>query len=497
MPDRYSYNLDALALHGAAPKQAVFTKLNPFVYRPTVTVMDAYEVNQNSPIPTQALLVAAKNHATNIRDKKVLFPVEGEERTYEGVDHWNIPKSRQLIELANAHGVGDVVTFFDDFLTAEFYRGALRPKKRVDDPTIPKTVAAMKLHVDLLVRAFKSTNDCDDNAPMIKPFDDRRHDSKLVECLCWAIVKACIFRAKSDEPLLTAYEPYKAKNSLGLDTFEKRFDAIATAMTRSKTICKHLFDAPYINVFVDDPLRSIRRVDANRDLNRQKADVMKKGKQLQQHLHTVTGVPAPTKKKSKGRKRSAGTAGLDMDGASSPVRTPPSAMADATRMTQSAPANGRVTRRMSKLAASGFHTPPASTTPVETPPTTRSYMDSSPPSSHTEIKDESSPLRPEQSQFMNNYNGVIPMGMYPNGFDQAVMQGIHFPQAVPRYAQPMGMNGMNYPLLNRSSYMGGSLLNFPSSIMGYRNGPMQPEEVSMSMAGPVSPSSSIIRMPQR
>ena len=541
MSGRYTYDLNALAMQGGIPRQPVFTNLNPFAYRPTVTVMDAYEVNQNSPIPAQAVLAAAKDHATKIRDKKVPYPASADERTYEGVDHWDIPKSRELTQAAETAGLGDVYTIFDDFLTAEFYRGALRPGKRVEDHTVPKTIAAMKLHVDLLVRAFKSTNNCDDNEGMIRPFNDRRHDSKLVECLCWAIVKACIFRSKSDEPLLTAYEPHKAKNSLGLDTFDKRFDAIATAMTRSKTICKHLFDAPYINTFVDDPLRSIRRVDANRDLNRQKADVMKKGKALQQHIDHVNGVPAATKKSSKTRKRSVSTAGFDDNDARTKVQTPPTAPVDTTRMTQSALANGRVTRRMSRLMAVQDPAFGAPRTPVRTPRAASSYLDFSPPSadghfdssppvaadhfdssppvaaghfassppgagahfastppgartdlasspmsSHTEIKNESSPLRYEQSYSMNSYNGNNPMAMYNNGYGRPLMQGIDFAQAGPRFPTPMGAN---YPFgyVNRGAYLNGSNLNFvPPTTAAYRNGFMNPEEVTMSMSGPVS-----------
>jgi hypothetical protein len=473
MSGHYSYNLSALAAQGSNPLQPVFT--NPFAYRACVTVMDALEADTNSPVPQHSILLAAKNHAKNIRDKRVPYPAELEENTYNGVDHDDMPKSKEITAEAQLTGpTGRPITYFDDFLTAEFYRGTLRPNKRVEDATIPQSKLAMQAHVDLLVRAFKSTISCDDNPPIIKPFEERRHDSKLVECLCWSIVKACVSRAKSDEPLLTAHEPHKARNSLGLDTFEKRFDAVALTLARSKTICKHLYDAPYINTFVDDPLRSIRRVDANRELNKQKADVMAKGKALdQQQTGTVPG-----KKTRTTRKRSATSAGLDSEQGSR-VQTPPTALTDSARLTQSLPANGRVTRRMSRLMAE------VENSPFGTPSTLRSQIISSPMSSSTDIKNESSPLRNHQGYGMNGYNVAQFVSTQGNGYDQTLMEGINFPG--PRFTAPMGTT---YPwggAIARGPYANGMNYMSPSTAttgMHYRGGPMVPEEVTMS--APVS-----------
>ena len=54
---------------------------------------------------------------------------------------------------------------------------------------------------------------------MIVPFRERRHDPKLVEVLCWGVLKAVIMRSNSNEPLLVAYEPAKSRNAAGAENF--------------------------------------------------------------------------------------------------------------------------------------------------------------------------------------------------------------------------------------------------------------------------------------
>lgn len=475
MSGHYSYNLQTLAAQGSNSHHPTFT--NPFAtYRPQVAVMEAFDADNNSPLPAQATLAAAKNYATSIRDKKVSYPIGMEGATYTAIDYKTMPKSRDLIADAES-GQVEADTFFDDFLTAEFYRGALRPNKRVEDATIPKTATAMKLHVDLLVRAFKSTNLCDDNPGMIQPFLDRRHEGKLVECLCWNLVKACIYRSKSDEPLLTAYEPYKAKNSPGLDTFEKRFDAISVAMARSKTICKHLYDAPYINTFVDDPLRSIRRVDANRDLNKQKAGIMAQGKALQQQLRVKNG-GVVKKNGQKTRKRSAATTelafeDLDRDDRSSP-HTPLNTHPASLRLTASAPTNGhgRVTRRMSKMMAEADGSPFGSSSTLQSP------LTSSPLTPQSEIKNETAPFR-QQEYGINGHNRFQGMGMHAHVYDPALMQGISFPSTAPRYPGAMPLTYNYHNPYGQMNYMSNPVAN---NVMGYRSGPRQPEEVAPAIS---------------
>ena len=508
MGQRYTYNLKGIAVPSSMSKAPALANVVPFAYNPTVTVMDAYEANHNSPIPTQSMLLCAKERAECITTEKDPVKEAADEARYHGIPDHRHMTSRELRQTAETLHPNDVPLFFDDFLTAEYYRGALRKNKRVEDSTIPKTVVAMKLHVDILVRAFKSTHDCADNPHMVQPFRERRHDGKLIECLCWSIVKAIIYRSKSDEPLLTAYEPYKAKGSGALDNFEKRFDAVATAMMRSKTICKHLFDAPYINTFVDDPLRSVRRVDANRDLNRQKADVMKKGKALQNHFSS-----APGAKKSK--KRSASAAGMqaDDDEGAARMRTPGAQVqASSYAVSQSAPV-GRVTRRSSRMmnmnqvspqTESTIHTPigtPSATpgTPYGTPVAVGRrgiQYASSPLSNYAEVKDESSPLGQEQSYF-DSRNGSVPVSMvYGNPYAQAFTHNFNYGPR-PQFTS-MGP-GYPYAGMNHQTFMHGSHSGHVASTnaMGYRNAPMQtqvqPEEVTM----PASVSSSPPDLPRQ
>ena len=224
---------------------------------------EVYGTKHGLHIPHPLMMQHAFVTACHIREKDLPKPVQ--DAYYAGVDLDNVQTSEELTQAGKEGRVALQDCFFDDFLTAEYYRGALRPDKHNPDPSVPLTTPAQKGHVQLLVKAFNNTQDCDDNAQMIKPFLDRRHDAKLVEVLCWGVLKACIMRCNSDEPLLTSYEPNKSRNSPGINTFADRFDEIVKSMTRSKTICKHLYDPPYVNVFVDDPVRAVRRVDANRD----------------------------------------------------------------------------------------------------------------------------------------------------------------------------------------------------------------------------------------
>ena len=437
-------------------------------------MMQTMDNEYATPPPDQATLIAAQTNAANVKSKKVTFPEELEERSYGGVDRESLPKSSELTKAAQEIDDDETLTYFDNDLTAAFYRSSLRPTKRMDDPTIPTTVKAQQLHVKLLVKAFKSIRNCDDNEGMVKPFRERRHDPKLVECICWNLVKACILRSRSDEPLLTAYEPHKAKNSVGIDNFAARFDQVAYGMSRSKTVCKHLFDAPFINGYVDDPVRSIRRVESNRSLNKLKADVMAKGKAV---TKVVNGATVAKKTRAGTRKRSAETAGMD-DFHGSPMHTPPSTATLPPRLTQSAP-GGRVTRRMSRMMANNQVN---ESSPLPTPSTLHGDMPSSPLSplsTITEVKDENSPL-PQDNYNMNGYHEMSPMGAMPNGYNNGSPLGMNFPgtqrymgfsygNGVPFY--PFGSNNMNYMISPTG--------HGPTHGMYARRAPMAPEEVDM------------------
>ena len=248
-------------------------------YIPQVAVMSTGPNEDHGLLPDRSMLVAARARAEEIRELNHKDPII-EDLAHIAINQECIPGSAELKGEANEDNTANS-TYFDDFLVAEMYRNALRPTKIFVDETIPTTPPAIKAHVTLLVRAFNSHDAVDDNPGMIRPFEELRHDSKMVEMLCWNLVKACIYRSKSDEPLLASYDPSKSKNAAGLETFAKRYDNMVMAMARSKTICKHLHDAPYMNTFVDDPMKSVRRVDANRELNKQKADTMHKGKQAE------------------------------------------------------------------------------------------------------------------------------------------------------------------------------------------------------------------------
>lgn len=146
------------------------------------------------------------------------------------------------------------------------------------DETIPRDQFRKQVLVKTLFKAFKSTAIATDNPGMKKPFEEERHDNARVECLCWMLLEALIRRSENG-PLLVAYDPTKTKENPAIQTFAVRFDEVIQSLREQKTICKHLLDAPYINTFVDDPVRARNRVASNRDLNRKKGETMSAGRE--------------------------------------------------------------------------------------------------------------------------------------------------------------------------------------------------------------------------
>lgn len=172
------------------------------------------------------------------------------------------------------------------------------------DDTIPRSLLAKKACVKLLFKAWKSTASATDNIGMKKPFEEERHDNARVECLCWMLLEALIRRSELG-PLLVAYDPTKSKENPAIDSFAMRLDEVVISLREQKTICKHLLDAPYINTFVDDPVRARNRVASNRDLNKKKGDTMSLGRK---QLHREDE-PGTHKRKGMKRTRSQSTDG--------------------------------------------------------------------------------------------------------------------------------------------------------------------------------------------
>ncbi|ETN42273.1 uncharacterized protein HMPREF1541_04214 [Cyphellophora europaea CBS 101466] len=258
--------------------------------------MQSFNTAQNANIPRPQEFDLASRQGKHIysqfhTDQGIVTNDALRDKAYEKMGLDEIPQSATLHN-TNAQ------TYFPDGLTAEFYRAACRQAKAPTDHTIPITPQALKSHIRVLVRAFNNSQNCDDNKGMVKPFLERRHDQKLVECLCWEILQACISRSVFVDPLLTSWDLSKARDSVSLDNFAMRFDAIAVAMFSSKTICKHLFDAPYRYSFVDDPVKAKSRVESNRALNKLKAAQMTAGKQIVAEQQAKDGsAPPPSKRK--------------------------------------------------------------------------------------------------------------------------------------------------------------------------------------------------------
>ena len=190
--------------------------------------------------------------------------------TFESVD--------ELLDMDD-HAI-DSATLFDSLQESCNWRDMQMVPEEAQpeyDETIPRTLIHKKACVKLLFKAWKSIGAAEDNEGIIKPFEQERHDNARVECLCWMLLEALIRRCEKG-PLLIAYDPVKSKDTPGLPTFAERFDEVIISLAQQKTICKHLFDAPYINTFVDDPVRSRSRVASNRQLNKKKGTIMAEGK---------------------------------------------------------------------------------------------------------------------------------------------------------------------------------------------------------------------------
>ncbi|RMD45094.1 hypothetical protein DV735_g178, partial [Chaetothyriales sp. CBS 134920] len=264
-------------------------------------IMETFGLHQGVWLPSVERMQEAYDKANEVLSAD--HPPEIMTTLYTGLGEDQIPSSAALTREATQACEGTTLTslYFSDILSAEYYRGAVLPDKDELDFTIPGTPLAQQMHVHWLIRAFFNTDGCEDNEQMINPFIKRRHDAKLVEVLCWTILKQCIMRARTEKPLLTAYEPGKLRQFVEVKTFAQRFDEIVKSLRRSKTICKHLYDCPYIHVFVDDPVRAVRRVNANRDLNRQKGQVMGKGKKVIEQEMKAAGAQTPESSRRKRR----------------------------------------------------------------------------------------------------------------------------------------------------------------------------------------------------
>lgn len=227
----------------------------------------------NTTVNAEATLTTSR--ANQIRDLSI-------RRGEEGITPYNnLQITERAKDMMSDHDQQiDRATLFESPLEAAEYRRILSIHSQIHDHTIPSTTLQKKACVKLLFKAFKSTYDAADNQGVLKAFDEHRHDNRLVECLCWELLQNIILRCDSSTPLGNSYDPTKAKHNLGIITFEQRFNAVLEALAGSKSMCKHLFDIPFLYHVVDDPVRIFSRIDSNRKLNKQKGEAMKLGKSL-------------------------------------------------------------------------------------------------------------------------------------------------------------------------------------------------------------------------
>ena len=208
--------------------------------------------------------------------RPVLESKQGHEGLTPFLDENDFESAEDITNLQNNQLNGNV--FFSSLQEALSWRSNQHAEAPTQvDVTVPRSLLQKKALVRILFKAFKSIGSATDNDGMLKPFREERHDNLRVECLCWHLLEALVRRSDYG-PLLLAYDPAKARESSVITTFAQRFDEVVLSMREQKTICKHLLDAPYINTFVDDPVRARQRVESNRNLNKRKGLIMDEGK---------------------------------------------------------------------------------------------------------------------------------------------------------------------------------------------------------------------------
>ncbi|KAL4780963.1 hypothetical protein BJX76DRAFT_27100 [Aspergillus varians] len=141
------------------------------------------------------------------------------------------------------------------------------------DPTIPQTVMQKRAIVKALYDLMWSTDKAQDNEGMKKPFKDNRPNPRRVELACWEVLEAAVIREKEG-----AFTNKQQKGTVG--SFASRMAAIMEGISCHKTICHHLLRHDYLHQFVDDPVGQRQRVISNQRLNKDKADLMKLGKEM-------------------------------------------------------------------------------------------------------------------------------------------------------------------------------------------------------------------------
>ncbi|KAL9625161.1 MAG: hypothetical protein Q9160_000562 [Pyrenula sp. 1 TL-2023] len=179
--------------------------------------------------------------------------------------------------LAPTENRADTATAFATYDDAIDWRERDGRVPQEHDKTLPVTIEQKQALVKVLFKAFKSIGHATDNAQMIQPFRQMKHENAHVEVICWEVLDACIHRCKYGS-LVALYDPSKGKSTTDRLSFAERFDFIVAALSTQKTICKHIFDAPYMYGFVDEPARSKSRVESNRVLNDRKGKTMRAGK---------------------------------------------------------------------------------------------------------------------------------------------------------------------------------------------------------------------------
>lgn len=206
-----------------------------------------------------------------------LHPADGQEGVTPYLHLEQFDQAEAVLDMNNMDI--DYAVVFDSMQDAMNWRSRKRvlDPQTSADPTIPRTTMQKKAVVKLLFKAFKSVVHATDNPQMKRAFEEQKHDNRLVETLCWTIVEGLIDRCDRG-PLLNAFEAEKAKNNPSIRTFADRLNAVVETMSRQKTICKHVFDPPYLYRFLDDPFGSKQRVESNRKLNKKKGSVMNAGK---------------------------------------------------------------------------------------------------------------------------------------------------------------------------------------------------------------------------
>ncbi|KAJ5925741.1 hypothetical protein N7454_008380 [Penicillium verhagenii] len=168
------------------------------------------------------------------------------------------------------------------FSSGEEAQAAVRRKVPVTtDHTLPQTTEEHQRLIVDLKKAMLSTSSVTDTDKAKKAFASGQYSDQEIELACWSLLSTMIAHHRDGPPLSSHARSTEAEAKCLEVSFKTHFQQVLENLTVCKLICKHLLDPKYLHTFVDNPEAAAKRVSSNRVLNKQKGELIKKGKRMQ------------------------------------------------------------------------------------------------------------------------------------------------------------------------------------------------------------------------